>query len=296
MSAPPHASSAPLLVVDAPFLLYRSFFALPQSITGVDDRPVGALLGAANVLLRVAAAREPRAIVLCFGAEAAAYRVELFPSYHAARPPAPEALSWQFAQAAEFLGGFGWLCESSDTFEADDVLGSLATAELRRGGRTLILTGDRDMYQCAREGITVLFLKAGTTGFEEVDEQEVRRRYGIAPALVPDFIALRGDASDGLPGAPGVGAKTAADLLSRHGSLEAAIAAAGSERPRLAAALSETADELRAFKRIAQLQGLDVEPPADAPTDLAGGAASARRFGLGQLGRRLDAATSLSDL
>jgi DNA polymerase-1 len=283
-------------VVDAPFLLYRSFFALPQSITGIDERPVGALLGTTNVLLRVAADRGPRAIVLCFGAEAAAYRVELYPAYHAARPPAPEALSWQFEQAPEFLAGFGWLGESSDAFEADDLLGSLAAAELGRGGRTLILTGDRDMYQCAREGVTVLFLKAGTTGFEEIDEDEVRRRYGVGPALVPDFIALRGDPSDGLPGAPGVGAKTAADLLARHGSLEAAIAAAGSERPRLAAALSETADELLAFKRIAQLQRLDLEPPADSATNLAGGAAAARRFGLSQLARRLEAAPSLADL
>jgi 5'-3' exonuclease len=86
--------SGPLLAVDAPFLLYRSFFALPDSIQGADDRPVNALLGAANALLRVAADRAPRAIVLCFGAEAAHYRTELYPPYHAARPPVPEALAW----------------------------------------------------------------------------------------------------------------------------------------------------------------------------------------------------------
>jgi 5'-3' exonuclease len=142
----------------------------------------------------------------------------------------------------------------------------------------------------------VLYLKSGTTGFEEVDEPEVRRRYGVGPELVVDFIALRGDPSDGLPGAPGIGAKTAAELLNRHGSLEAALAAADGERPRVAAALKESAQQLLAFKRIAQLQRLELEPPEDSPTDLVGGAAAAGRLGLGQLARRLQAAETVSDL
>ena len=297
--------SAPLLAVDAPFLLYRSFFALPQSITGVDERPVGALLGAANVLLRVAAERSPRAIVLCFGAEAATYRVELYPAYHAARPPVPDALGWQFSVAGEFFAGFGWASLGSDQLEADDLLGSLANVEAAAGGETLILTGDRDMYQCAGDRTRVLYLKSGTTGFETVDAHEVIRRYGIEPALVPDFIALRGDPSDGLPGAPGIGPKTAAEVLRRHGSLEAAIAAVGTpeapkldhgERPKLAAAIRDNAAELRAFREIALLRTVELDRPPDAPTDLAGGEALASRFGLGQLSRRLAAASSLADL
>jgi DNA polymerase-1 len=297
--------SAPLLAVDAPFLLYRSFFALPQSITGVDERPVGALLGAANVLLRVAAERSPRAIVLCCGAEAATYRVELYPAYHAARPPVPDALGWQFSVAGEFFAGFGWASLGSDQLEADDLLGSLANVEAAAGGETLILTGDRDMYQCAGDRTRVLYLKSGTTGFETVDAHEVIRRYGIEPALVPDFIALRGDPSDGLPGAPGIGPKTAAEVLRRHGSLEAAIAAVGTpeapkldhgERPKLAAAIRDNAAELRAFREIALLRTVELDRPPDAPTDLAGGAALASRFGLGQLSRRLAAASSLADL
>jgi DNA polymerase-1 len=287
---------APLLVVDAPFLLYRSFFALPQSITGVDDRPVGALLGATNVLLRVAADRSPRAIVLCFGAEAAAYRVELYPGYHAARPPVPDALAWQFEVAPDLFGAFGWDSRSSPELEADDLLGSLALAEAAAGGETLILTGDRDMYQCASERTTVLYLKSGTTGFETVDPPEVVRRYGVEPALVPDFIALRGDPSDGLPGAPGIGAKTAAEILRRHGSLEAALAAVGppdaplvthGERPRVAAALRDHAAELRAYREIALLRTVPLERPPDAATDLTAGAAAAARFGLRQLAKRL---------
>jgi 5'-3' exonuclease len=288
--------AAPLLVVDAPFLLYRSFFALPESITGAEERPVNALLGAANALLRVAADRRPRAIVICFGAEAARYRVELYPAYHADRPPVPPALEWQFEQAPSLFAAFGWRNESSDTLEADDLLGSFATVEAAGGGLTLILTGDRDMYQCVDAHPTVLYLKSGTTGFEEVDGDEVRRRYGVAPELVPDFIALRGDPSDGLPGARGIGAKTAAELLTRHGSLEAVLAGADGERPRVAEALTQSAQQLRAFQAIASLRPVAVERPADAPTDLAAGADAARALGLGQLARRLEAADTLDDI
>src|SRR5947209_12596759 len=233
----------PLLAVDAPFLLYRSFFALPDSIKGADGNSVNALLGAANALLRIVADREPRAVVTCFGAEAAEYRVELYRPYHADRPPVPDALQWQFEQAPEFFAAFGWSTETSPDLEADDLLGSLASGEVEGGGEALIVTGDRDMYQCVSERVHVLYLKSGISGFEEVDAAEVKRRYGIPPALVPDFIALRGDPSDGLPGAPGIGPKTAAELLERYGSLEAAIKDCIHERPRVTAALIENADE-----------------------------------------------------
>jgi 5'-3' exonuclease len=287
----------PLLAVDGPYVLYRSFYALPDSIHGTDDRPVNALLGAVNVLLRIAADRDPRAVVVCWGADAATYRVSLYPRYHADRPPVPEALAWQFDQAPALFDAFGWSSESSEDLEADDLLGSLAQAEAAAGGRALILTGDRDMYQCAGERVSVLFLKSRITGFEEVDPGEVKRRYGIVPELVPDFIALRGDPSDGLPGASGIGEKTAAELLRRHGSLEATIAAADQERPRIAAALRESAEELRAFREIATLQtASDLARPPDRATDLEGGARAARSLGLNRLAERLEQADSLRDL
>jgi 5'-3' exonuclease len=279
--------SGPLLAVDGPFILYRSFFALPESIVGADGHPVNALLGATNLLLRVIADRAPRAVIVCFGAEAAEYRVALYPGYHADRPPVPDALAWQFDVAEELFGAFGWGSESAAKFEADDVLHSLAQVEERAGGRTLIMTGDRDMYQCASELVTVLYLKMGGRGVEDVDPAEVEHRYGVPPALVPDFIALRGDPSDGLPGAPGIGAKTAADLLQRHGSLESAIEQADSERPRIAATLSEHAAELRTFRDIATLRAVDVDRPGDRVTDLAGGAEVARRYGMRKLAERL---------
>jgi DNA polymerase-1 len=288
--------TGPLLAIDGPFVLYRSFFALPDSITGAGGRPVNALLGATNLILRIAADRRPRAIVICFGAEAAAYRVKLYPGYHAHRPPVPEALDRQFAEAPELFSALGWSSESSDDLEADDLLGSLASEEAAAGGHALIMTGDRDMYQCAAERVSVLYLKQGASGFEEVGAAEVRRRYGIGPDLVPDFIALRGDPSDGLPGAPGIGAKTAAALLERHGTLEGAIAGADRERPRICSALRDGAEELRAFRDIATLRTAEVPLPADRETDLRSGAAAARRYGLNRLAERLEASRTLADL
>jgi 5'-3' exonuclease len=286
----------PLLAIDGPFVLYRSFFALPDSIKGVDGHPVGGLLGATNLILRITADRSPRAVVVCFGAEAAKYRTDLYPDYHAARPPVPDALDWQFEQAPALFEAFGWRCMSSPELEADDLLGSLAAAEVSAGGQALIMTGDRDMYQCAAEHVSVVYLKQGSSGFEEVDPDEVHKRYGIAPALVPDFIALRGDPSDGLPGAPGIGAKTAAALLQRHGSLEGAIAAADQERPRIAAALTESADQLRAFRAIATLVDVELDAPGDRPTDLNAGAEAARGLGMNRLAERLEKAQGLGDL
>jgi len=286
----------PLLSIDGPFVLYRSFFALPDSITGAGGHPVNALLGATNLILRIAADRDPRAIVVCFGAEAATYRTELYPNYHVARPAVPDDLARQFEQAPALFGAFGWSSAGSDELEADDLLGALGSAEAAAGGRTLILTGDRDMYQCATAQTSVLYLKQGARGFEEVDPEQVRSRYGIDPEQVPDFIALRGDPSDGLPGAPGIGAKTAASLLTRHGSLEAVIAHAGDERPRIAAALTDNADELRAFREIATLRHTELAAPDDRPTDLAGGASAARGLGMNRLAERLEAAGALGDL
>jgi 5'-3' exonuclease len=286
----------PLLAIDGPFVLYRSFFALPDSIKDADGNPVNALLGSVNLILRIAADAQPRAIVVCFGAEAAHYRTELYPDYHAARPPVPDALQWQFDRAPGLFEAFGWTSMSSDSLEADDLLGALADAEVDAAGRALIMTGDRDMYQCAAENVSVVFLKQGASGFEEVDPAEVRRRYGIEPELVPDFIALRGDPSDGLPGAPGIGAKTAAALLERYGTLENAIANADRERPRTAAALRDHAENLLAFKEIATLRPTHVDRPPDRETALAGGAEAARGYGMNRLADRLGAADSLSDL
>ena len=283
--------SAPLLAVDAPSMLFRAFYALPDSIVGSDGRPVNALLGTANLVLREVEEHAPRAVVLCFGPDAASYRTELYSAYHAEREAAmPDDLSPQFTAAHDFFEAFGWMVATSEDLEADDLLGTYANREAEAGGRALLLTGDRDMYQCAGEGVTVLYVKTGSKGkgAEEVGPAEVEERYGVPPALVPDFIALRGDPSDGLPGAKGVGPKTAAELLRRHGSLEAVLENAIRERrPALRGALLDAAEDLRAFKDIATLRDAGVARPPDRETDWAGAAVAAHERGMNRLAERL---------
>lgn len=279
----------PLLVVDAPSVLFRAFHALPDSIKGPGGAPVNALLGAANLILREIAEQAPRAVVLCFGAEAATYRVELLPAYHADRPELPEGLGGQFDDSEAFFGAFGWTIAGHDTLEADDLLGSYARIESEAGGKTLLLTGDRDMFQCATADVRVLYLRTGRKGAESLGPEEVTARYGIKPALVPDFIALRGDPSDGIPGAKGVGEKTAAELLRREGSLEAILDGAVREsRPRLRTTLLEGREDLLGYKHIATLQEAGVKRPRDRATDWHGGAKAARERGMNRLAERLE--------
>ena len=299
--------TAPLLIADVPWLLYRSFFALPKSIVGADGRPVNALLGTVNALLALIDVRPPtvppRAVVACMGAEQAAYRVALYPPYHAHREPMPPELAAQWELAPALLAGLGWTVSTSEDLEADDVMFSFAREEEQLGGRALLLTGDRDLFGAVSDHVAVVELRKGAVE-GEIGPAQVRARYGVAPELVPDFIALRGDPSDGLPGAPGIGAKTAAELLGAQGSLEGLLLAAGASpqadgagaavrattvmRPRVAATLREHAELLMAFKEIATLQRIEVSPPADRATDFAGGAALASELGMRRLAERLE--------
>ena len=226
--------------------------------------------------------------MLCFGEEAAHYRVELYPTYHADRIDMPEELVPQWGDAAAFFGAFDWIVLRHETLEADDLLGGLAEVEADAGGQALLFTGDRDMFQCVSDAVTVLW-PAGKGETEPIGPAEVRKRYGIRPDQVPDFIALRGDPSDGLPGAKGIGEKTARELLNEHDTLDALLALPMSLRPRVRQSLTDQADELRAFRQIATLQPAGVERPPDAPTDFAGAAAAARKRSMNRLAERLDA-------
>lgn len=283
----------PLLIADTPWLLYRSYFALPKSIKDADGRPVNALLGTVNALLTAIEATEPRAVVACFGSEEARYRVKLYPPYHAHRDPMPDELAQQWRRAPALLQRFGWTVFDAGELEADDAMSSFAAAERQAGGEALLLTGDRDLYQAVGEGVAVLELVKGG-GVNVLGPAQVEERHGIAPSQVVDLIALRGDPSDGLPGAPGVGAKTAATLLTEHGSLEAVLDAArhaggagSGMSAKIAAALRENAELLLDFKQIATLQQIAVQRPADRPTDFAAGAEAAAAHGMKRLSERL---------
>jgi 5'-3' exonuclease len=299
----------PLLIADVPWLLYRAFFSLPKSIVGADGQPVNALLGTVNAILAVLEARPARAIAACMGAEEAVYRVQLYPGYHAQREPMPPELATQWDKAPALLESLGWTFATDAELEADDVMFSFALAEVAGGedgdAGALLLTGDRDLFQAVNDHVAVLTPGKGGATPTEIGPEQVRERYGIDPTLVTDFIALRGDPSDGLPGAPGIGAKTAAELLLAHGSLEGVLAAAGAGagasaagtggnaggemRPRVADALRENKELLLNFKRIATLVPIDdiVRPP-DRLTDFAGGARVAAELGMKQLATRLE--------
>jgi DNA polymerase-1 len=284
----------PLLAVDRPNLLFRAFFALPRTITGPDDRPVNALLGTANLILQAVERYDPRAILLCDGAEAAVYRKELLPRYHADRPPLDPDLGRQFDDSEAFFDAFGWRTVLHDTLEADDLLGSYALEEVEAGGEAILFTGDRDMFQCVNDRVRVLFPRGGKDGPEEMGPRDVRKRYGIPPELVPDFIALRGDPSDGIPGGTGIGEKTAKDLLLEYGTLEGAIANAVRERPRVQKALREEAELLHEYKEIATLVRVPVDLPPDTPTDFRGAAAAARARAMNRLADRLERMAALA--
>ena len=270
-------------------MLFRAFYALPKSIRGPDGNPVNALLGTANLILREVETHDPRAVVLCFGPDAAAYRLELFPAYHSDREAAfPDELRPQWDDSADFFDAFGWKVASSDSLEADDLLGTLAEKEAKAGGSTLLMTGDRDMFQCATGSTKVLYVSTGKQGGQPMGPKEVKERYGIAPKLVPDLIALRGDPSDGIPGAKGVGEKTAVELLRKHGTLEKVLDAAIREpRPALRTALVGDRDQLLAFKDVATLRTAKVGRPRDKPTDYRGAAKAARERGMNRLAERL---------
>ncbi len=274
---------------------------------------MNALLGTVNAVLALIDSRLPargvRGVVACMGAEQANYRVALYPAYHAHRDPMPAELQAQWQKAPQLLESLGWTFATSAELEADDVMFSFARVEEDGGGSALLMTGDRDLFGAVSERVAVAELGKGAE-LCDIGPAQVRERYGVAPALVPDFIALRGDPSDGLPGAPGVGAKTAAQLLQRYESLEGVLERAaeragtaalakravsggeGDMRPRTAAALRENDELLRSFKQIATLQQIDVERPDDRPTDFAGGARSARELGMRRLGDRLETLAS----
>ncbi len=253
---------------------------------------MNALLGTVNALLSAIEARPPRAVAACFGAEQAKYRVELYPPYHAHRDPMPEALAEQWKRAPALLGSLGWSVASSAELEADDVMYSLARKEDEARGRALLITGDRDLFQAVGERVAILELPRKGQAAAEIDAAGVRERYGIDPEQVVDFIALRGDPSDGLPGAPGIGAKTAAELLRKYGSLEGLLTAVEpvttAERPRIAAVLRANAELLHTFKRIATLVEIEVERPPDQATDFAAGAQVAAKMGMKRLAGRLE--------
>jgi 5'-3' exonuclease len=270
----------PLLAVDGDSFAHRAYHALPKSIRRAEGRPAGAIVGFANMLLRLWEAERPRAVLVAWDTlEVPTYRHEAFDAYQSGRVFDDELLE-QLALLPELVEGHGFTCAKAPGYEADDFLAAAAEDEASRGGRTLVATSDRDAFQLAAEHTTVLQPTRGVSELARIGPAEVRERYGVEPEQVPDFIALRGDPSDKLPGARGVGPKKAAEVLAQFGSLEDALAAG-----RFAA----EADDLRLYRRLAQLDHSAPLPPLpDRQPDWARGAALASKWGLGNLAGRLE--------
>jgi DNA polymerase I len=247
----------PLLAIDGDSLAHRAYHALPKTIRRAEQKPSNAIVGFTNFLLRLWDDEQPRAIVVGWDTlTVPTYRHEAFEGYQAGREFDDELLE-QLDLLPQLAEAFGFASAKAPGYEADDFLAAAVVFEEKRGGTVVVATSDRDSFQLASERTTIIQPVRGVSELTRIGPAEVRERYGVEPKQVVDFIALRGDPSDRLPGAPGVGPKKAADLLRQYGTLEDAL-----EAGRFAA----QAEELRLYRRIASLDASAPLPPLEDQT------------------------------
>jgi DNA polymerase-1 len=273
-----------LLAVDGDSFAHRAFHALPRSIRRRDGDPGNALSGFTSMLLRLWQAERPRAVVVGWDTlDVPTYRHAALPEYQAGRVFDPELLE-QLDLLPALVAAAGIVCGKAAGFEADDFLAAAVAQEESRGGATLVATSDRDLFQLASDRTTILQPTRGVSQMVRVGPADVVARYGVEPWQVRDFIALRGDPSDRIPGARGVGEKTAASLLAQYGSLDAMLEAGR---------FSSEAEALRTYRSVASLDPSAPLPPiADHEPDWDGCAEAARGLGLEGLARRLHEAAA----
>jgi DNA polymerase I len=272
--------SRPLLVIDGDSFAHRAYHAVPKSVRRRGNKGGGAIVGFANFLLRLYTREEPRAVLVSWDTlDAPTYRHRALSTYQAGRAFDPELLD-QLQVLPQFVAACGFACAKAPGYEADDFLAAAVAQEERRGGTVVVASGDRDAFQLASAATTILQpVRAGEMA--RIGPAEVRERYGVDPKQVPDFIAIRGDPSDRIPGLAGVGAKGAASLLRRYGSLEAALAEGR---------FAPEAEKLRLYRSIATMDASAPLPPLhDQTPTWAAAAALARDWELNQLAERLTA-------
>ncbi len=271
-------SSRPLLVIDGDSFAHRSYHGLPKTIRRHGNKGAGAIVGFANFLLRLYDSEKPRAVLVGWDTlDAPTYRHQAFQEYQGGRE-FDEELVDQLEVLPQFVAACGFAIAKAAGYEADDFLAAAVAEEERRGGTAIVASGDRDAFQLASESTTIIHpVRAGEMA--RIGPAEVHERYGVDPKQVPDFIALRGDPSDKLPGAPGVGPKSAASLLRKCGTLEGVLAAGR---------FPTHAEKLRLYRWIATMDASAPLPPIDdqIPT-WAEAAALARKWELNRLADRL---------
>src|SRR5947209_4306016 len=245
-----------LFLIDGNSLAYRAFFALPESIATSTGVPTNAIFGFASMLVKILTDYGPKATVVVWDGGYTG-RKEIYEDYKAGRSTRPDLLKEQWPHLAPLVEAFGYRNLKVDGFEADDVIATIAerARDAPEPIPVMVVTGDRDAYQLVTDGVRIMTTSRGITDTKVYDAEGVKDRYGIAPELVPDFIGLKGDTSDNIPGVPGIGEKTAADLLQRFGSLEGVLGhideISGAKRKQN---LTEHAEDARLSKQLATIK------------------------------------------
>ena len=284
-----------LFLIDGNSLAYRAFFALPESIATADGRPTNAIFGFASMLVKIIAEHDPGAVVVAWDAGMSGREKE-YKEYKAQRKPRPDLLREQWPHMMPLVEAFGYSNIRVEGYEADDVIASLTRQAGEQGIPVMVVSGDRDVYQLVEDGIRVMTTSRGITDTRVYDRDGVIERYGVPPELVPDLIGLKGDTSDNIPGVPGIGDKTAAQLLQEFGSLEDVLAnvdkISGAKRKQN---LTEHADDARISKQLATAQydietGLDLASMLGQPPDRSGLRDFMREFELRAVLERLEEA------
>jgi DNA polymerase-1 len=268
-----------LLVIDGDSFAHRAYHALPKTIRRRGGKGGGAIVGFANTLLRLYESERPRAVLVGWDTlDEPTYRHEAFDAYQSGREFEEEIIE-QLEVLPDFVAACGFASAKHAGYEADDFLASAVAAEEGRGGTALVATGDRDAFQLASAATTILQPQRGGE-MARIGPAEVRERYGVDPAQVPDFIALRGDPSDKLPGAKGVGPKGAASLIKQYSSLEKVLATGR---------FASQAEKLRLYRSIATMdRSAPIPALGDQVPTWSKAAALARDWDLNRLAERLD--------
>jgi DNA polymerase-1 len=289
-----------LFLIDGNSLAYRAFFALPESIATSTGVPTNAIFGFASMLVKILTDYGPKATVVVWDAGSSG-RKEIYQEYKAQRSSRPDLLKEQWPHLAPLVEAFGYRNLSVEGYEADDVIASIAEQAKAASIPVMVVTGDRDAYQLVDDEVRIMTTSRGITDTRVYDREGVVDRYGIPPELVPDFIGLKGDTSDNIPGVPGIGDKTAADLLQRFGSLEAVLAhvdeISGAKRKQN---LTEHAENARLSKQLATAKrdiplDLDVQEFVSEPPDRSRLREVFREFELRDPLRRLEEALGSPD-
>ncbi len=265
--APARASE--LFLVDGNNLAYRAFYALPEELATTEGFPTNALLGFTNMLFKLLADYRPKGVAVAWDTRPV-HRTEISDAYKAERKPMPDLLREQFPHFRPIVEAFGYSNLEFEGWEADDVIATLATRADAAGIRTCVVSTDRDAFQLCSENVCLMMTPRGVSDVQVYTPERVEARYGVRPDQVPDFIGLKGDTSDNIPGVPGFGDKTAAQLISQYGTLEAVLEHAAEQSPARAKALTQFAQQGRDSKLLATMRR-DLEIDCD-PAELVRGA------------------------